>query len=323
MALAGLRSLLSGVLLLVATASAVVAIWCVWAQRQLLDTPTFTARSVEVIRDPAVQEETASFLAGELVSQQESVREAADLLPQRLQAAVDTVLAGGGRVAEAAALEALRSGRFDRLWADAMTATHSEFVRWLDAPADGSGTARRGDVGEVELDLQPLIERLARGVGLPDALIAAGAQATDSQVVIIQAGQYERTRAFAQRLERGAALMAPLAIFAAVLSVVFARKRRWAVVRVGAGAALAGVVAAASAPWIGDAFVQAMANDGAASAVAEAIWGSVEPPLTQLAWIVAAAGAGLALLATIVWPRGAPARVEAVGADAPTVRRAR
>ena len=282
---------------MIASASAVAAIWCVWAQRQLLDTPAFTARSVEVIRDPGVRQETAAFLAGELVAQQSAVRQAADLLPARLQASVDSVLAGGGEVAEAAALEALKSGKFDALWAEAMRETHREFTRWLRASANSPA---------VELDLQPLVERLAEGVGLPAPLIAAGAKATDTGVVIIQAGQYEETRQFAQRLQRGAALTAPLAIVAAILSVVFARKRRWAVVRVGAGAALAGVVAAASAPWIGDQFVAAMSSDGAATAVAEAIWASVEPPLTQLAWIVAAAGAGLALLATALWPRGAP-----------------
>lgn len=296
--MAGLRTLLSGVLLVVATASAVAAIWCVWAQHQLLDSPTFTARSVEVIRDPGVREETAAFLADELVDQQQAVRQAADLLPERLQGAVDGVLAGGGEVARAAALEALESGKLDALWADAMLRTHEDFTRWLRASGPG---------GEVELDLQPLIERLARGVGLPDALITAGAEAADARIVIIGAGQYEETRELAQRLQRGAALTAPLAMFAAVLSVLVARNRRWAVVRAGLGAAVAGVAAAASAPWLGDQFVAAMTEDGAAAAVAQAVWASVEPPLTQLSWIVAAAGGGVALLAAVVWPRGATA----------------
>ena len=295
--MAGLRTLLSGLLLVLATVSAVAAIWCVWAQHQLLDSPTFTARSVEVIRDPGVRRETAAFLADELVDQQEAVRQAADLLPDRLQAAVDSVLAGGGEVAEEAALQALESGQFDGLWGDAMLRTHEDFTRWLRASGPGS---------EVELDLQPLVERLARGVGLPDTLIAAGAEAADARIVIIEAGQYEETRELAQRLQRGAALTAPLAIFAAVLSVLVARNRRWALVRVGMGGALAGVAAAASASWLGDRFVVAMTDDGAAATVAQAIWASVEPPLTQLAWIVAAAGAGVALLAAIVWPRGAP-----------------
>ncbi|MBJ7471248.1 MAG: hypothetical protein JHD16_08090 [Solirubrobacteraceae bacterium] len=288
----GLRSLLSGVLLVIATAAAVVAIWCVWAERQLLDTATFTTRSVEVIRDPAVREETAAFLAGQLVDQQEAVRQAAGQLPPELRATVDALLDGGGETAQATALEALETGAFDGLWGEAMTGTHGAFVQWLDDPGQG-----------VELDLQPLIERLARDVGLPDQLIAAGSDASGAGAVrIIEAGQYEQTREFARRLERGAALMAPLALVAAVLSVLVARRRRWAVVRAGAGAALAGVIAAVSAPWIGDQLVAALADDGAATAVAQAIWASVEPPLSQLALLVVAAGTGVALLATIAWP---------------------
>ncbi len=298
----GLRSILSGVFLAVATVAAVAAIWCVWAQRQLLDTPAFTARSVEVIQDPAVREVTAAFLADQFVDQRGELSAAASQLPGGLASAAQAALSIGQDEAERTALAALQSGRFDVLWAGATQTAHTQFVDWL------GGDLATGDA--VELELQPLLTQLARDVGVPDDVIAAGADVTDARVEIIEAGQYDQTRRYATSLERGTTLMAPLAIIAALLSILCARNRRWAVVRVGAGATLAGVVTALSAAWIGDQFIASMTTDGAAPAVAEAVWASLQPPLTQLAWIIAVGGAGLALLAVVVWPRGAAPRGE-------------
>lgn len=311
----GLRSFLSAAFLVIATVAAVAAIWCVWAQRQLLDTPAFTARSVEVIRDPAVREVTAAFLADQFVGQRDELTAAASELPEGLGAAAQAALAIGRDEAERTALDALESGRFDVLWADATKTAHTLFVDWLDGGQTSGG-------GAVELELQPLLTQLARDVGVPQAVIDAGGDVIDARVKIIEAGQYDQTRRYAQSLQRGTTWMAPIAIVAAILSILCSRRRRWAVARVGAGATIAGVVAAVSASWLGDQFIASMTTDGAAPAVAQAVWASLEPPLTQLAWIVAAAGAGLGLLALAVWPRG-PAGRDTFAGESPAALRPR
>lgn len=303
----GLRSVLSGLLLVAATVLTVLAIGSVWAQRQLLDTTVWTAHAVEIVHDPDVERVTADFLADQVVAQQDAALEARDLLPAQLQALADAGPATAHRVIEQTALETIRAGALDASWETTMRATHRQFVRWLDGSAsagrDGSQRSERSsDRAAVSFDLEPLVVQTARAAGVPDVVIEIGAAQVDAQVPLIDAGQYEQARADAQWLRARAALVAPLAILAAVGSVLLARRRKWAVVRVGFGAALAGLAVVLAAPRLGAHFTEAMTGDGAAPAVARAIWASAGPPLTQLGWIVAAAGVGLALLAAVFWP---------------------
>lgn len=293
----GVRLFSSWVLALATTALAVLAIASVWADRQLLDSDTWTQHSVEVLRDPEVQRLTAGFLADELVNQQATTDGIAAALPQQLQGLTGTARSVLHALAERTALEALQARALEPLWADAMGATHAQFLAWL----DGQGATTRGD--QVELDLQPILAALARRVGVPESLITAGASAGGAQIAVIEAGQYERTREDSRRLEQLASAMLPLTALAAALSVIVAGRRRWATVRVGVAISAAGLIVLAGAGAIGDRFVGNLIDDGAAPAVARAIWDAVGPPLTQSALITAVGGAGLAVLALLFWPR--------------------
>lgn len=295
----GLRSLLSGLLLVVATVLGVVAIGAVWAERQLLDTDVWTGHAVAVVHDPAVERVTAEFLAQQVVAQQAAAREARDLLPAELQALADAPAAKAERVVERVALDAIQAGALDEAWKATMRDTHAQFAAWIEG-GEHTDDAQRG----VDLDLEPLVSETARAAGVPDAVIAIGADQVDGEVPLIEGGQYGEARQDAAWLRDRAALVAPLAIVVAVLSILVARRRKWATVRVGIGAALAGLFVVVAAPRVGERFVDAMTDDGAAPAVASAIWASAEPPLTQLGWIVAAAGLGLALVVAVLWPSG-------------------
>lgn len=293
----GLRSFLSGLLLVVATVLAILAIGAVWAERQLLDTAVWTGHAVAVVHDPAVERVTAEFLAEQVVAQQQAAREARDLLPEELRALADAPSAKAERVVERLALEAIRSGTLDAAWADTMSSTHAQFAEWI----QGGEHADEGQL-TVEFDLEPLVVQTARVAGVPEAVIKIGADRVDATVPLIEHGRYADARRDANWLRERAALVAPLAIIGALLSVLLARRRKWATVRVGFGAMAAGLVVVLLAPRTGERFTETMTGDGAAPAVARAIWVSLEPSLTQLGWIVAAAGAGLALLAAVLWP---------------------
>lgn len=293
----GLRSLLSGLLLVVATVLAVVAIGAVWAERQLLDTGVWTAGAVEVVHDPAVERVTAEFLADQVIAQQQAAREARDLLPEQLRALADADSSAAHAVVERTARQAIASGSLDAAWERTMRDTHRQFVAWIDG-----GPHDDGEHVDVAFDLEPLVVATAREAGIPDAVIEIGADQVDGTVPLIEHGQYARARRDAAWLRDRAALVAPLAILAAILSVALSPRRKWATVRVGLGAALAGLTVVIAAPRLGDHFTGALTGDGAAPAVARAIWASTGPPLTQLGWIVAAAGVGLALLAAVLWP---------------------
>lgn len=293
----GLRSVLSGLLLVVATVLAVVAIAAVWAERQLFDTEVWTAGATEVVHDPAVERQTADFLADQVVTQLDALQRAPGEVPVEFREALATAAAIDHRTIERAALRVIRSGDLDDPWETTIEDTHADFVRWL----DGAESRSPGDPSVV-LELKPLVTRTALEAGVPKFAVDAAAEMTDTRFTLVDDGQYARARDDAAWLRDRAGLVAPLAIVAAVLSILVARQRRWATVRVGLGAAIAGLLVVAAAPRIGERFMDAMTGDGAAPAVARAIWATTEPPLTQLGWIVAAAGIGLALLAALLWP---------------------
>lgn len=293
----GLRSLLSGLLLVVATVLTVVAIGAVWIERQLFDTAVWTAAATDVVHDRAVERETADFLADQVVTQLDALQRAPGRVPVEFRGALASAAAIKRERIERAALQVIRSGDLDDPWETTIGDTHADFVRWLDGAEASSPGAPN-----VVLELGPLVTSTALEAGVPKFAVDAAAEMTDTRFTLIDDGQYTRARDDAAWLRDRASLVAPLAIFLGLLSVVVSRRRKWATVRVGVGAALAGLLVVLMAPRIGERFTDAMTGDGAAPAVAGAIWATTEPPLTQLGWIVAAAGVGLALLAALLWP---------------------
>ncbi len=303
-AVSGLRSLTSTLLAVLACALAVVAISATWMHGELMDTDRWTATSVEALRDPQVQELAAAFLADQLVAQQETVDGVREALPPALQGLSGTATAVLRRVAERAALEALRARALEDLWADASRTTHEQFVRWI----RGQDVRRSGDV--VTLDLQPAVERLARRVGIADGVITAATVATGgAEVRLVSAGQFDQTRRDAHRLEQAATLTAPLALLVAVLSILVAPRRRRALVRVGLAAGVAGLVIVLVAPQLEAHLRAELIDGGAARPVARTILASTTPSLITMGWVTAIVGAAIAGLAALTLRLGRAVRV--------------
>jgi hypothetical protein len=290
-----LRSLISWVLAVVACALTVVAIGATWMHHQLLNSGAYTEASVRVLRVHSVQNLTAKLLADEVVAQQDQVRAALPAALQGLTGAATTALADA---AQKAALAGLRDGTLEPLWRTASRDAHTQFVHWLaDEPTGAKNAA-------VELDLQPIIERIAKRVGISDALIAQEREATGgAAIALLKPGQYDSTRTDARRLGQAATATVPLAVLVALVSIVIAPRRRWGFVRVGIAAAAAGGVVVLAAPTARTHLIDGLVDGGAARPVAVAIWDATSPALLHVGWYAVIAGLALAAVAIVTAPR--------------------
>jgi hypothetical protein len=284
-----LRSLASWLLAALACLLTVVAIGATWMHHQLLNTEAYADASVKVLRVHSVQNLTAAFLADQLVAQQSTQAGIAQALPPALRGLATTRLHD---VAEKAAREALRAGALEAVWRTASERTHLQFVRWLDGRSSGNGN------GDVELDLQPAIEIVARRVGISDDLIAAEAAASGGATIsIVRRGQYAASRADARRLGQAATLMVPLTLVVALVSIAVAPRRRWGIMRIGLAGAAAGGVVLIARDTVRTRLIEGLVDGGAARPVAHAIWNATSPSLVHVGWYAVIAGAAVAAAA--------------------------
>jgi hypothetical protein len=297
--MSGMRSIVSSLLAALACGLAVIAIAATWMDRQVMDSDHWTETSVQVLRDRQVQDLTAAFLADQVITQQDAIREA---LPARLKPFAGTATAALRDTAETVALDALRTGALEDLWRTASRSTHAQFVRWL----DGDAQARRGSA--VTLDLQPALDRLALRAGIPQELVDRAAETGRAgRVSLVRAGQFEATRTDAHRLERAAASTLPAAVVVALLSILVAPRRRTGIVRIGLAAGLAGAAVIIGGPELRSHLIAGLVDGGAARPVAAAILDHTMPSLVLTGWLTAVGGVAVAIIAFATRPgRGAP-----------------
>jgi hypothetical protein len=275
---------------------AVVAMIAAWARGQLLDTHRWVDTSAAVLADPHVQSATAAYLADQLELAPQTSAAVRRVLPSRLAPLAGPVTGVLGDVAEKAALRALRSGAFQRVWRSANRVAHNQLI----AVVDGHAVVGGG----VVLDLRPMLVRLAARVGLgPKALAAL--PGNRGVVRVLRANQVEGVQDGAQILRALAWWSAALCLLLLAGGIGVARRRRGALLICGAGLLMAGLVVLVLRRVGGDALIGALTPDGAAGEQAgDAAWRITTGFLAHIAQAVMILGL---LLLTGAWLLG-PAR---------------
>jgi hypothetical protein len=265
-----------------------LALWAggfgVWIARQALDTDRWVQTSTELLQDPAIQQATASYLADQVV---------APGATERLEQVAPRIagVAGGaiGDLAERAALRALRSGRFQQLWAEANRRAHERLIALID---DDERT-------EVALDLRPLVERLAARVGAEESLPPDA-----GRIEIISPDQLETVRTVAKLL-RGVAIVAlvlALLLYAGALWVAGAGRRQGTLLLCGIGIIVAGLAMLVVRRVAGAQVVEAITADGAAGTAAEATWTIGTALLVDIAGVTIVLGIVVVAIAWLAGP---------------------
>ena len=294
-----------GILVVLATIVLVLATLSVWVARQVLNTDDWVHTSTALIRNPAIQQETAAYV-GDQIDQQAIEARIRTILPPRLSALAPAAAGGVSELAQRATLRALQSGAFQQLWETTNRAAHEQLIKLV----NGSGNA-------VVFDLRPMLGKVAGKIGL-------GADAVNSlppdagKVTIVKSDQLSTVRKAAKALRGLAIVLVLLWLVLTAAAVWLSHEKRRTIVQVGVGILSAGLLVLVLRRLLGHVVVGSITKGGASEPAAQATFDIGTSLLRQIAASVLALGLITMLCAWLAGPGRRATRVR--GWMGPTLR---
>jgi len=285
---------LSLALLVVASVLAFLAIFAVWANRQLLDTDNWTDSSSQLLENEEIRTQLSIFLVDQLYANVDVQGELARALPPRFAPLAGPAAGGLREVAQRGAAALLERPRVQKLWEQANRRAHR---RLLDVLYDRS-TAVSTSGGDVTLNLQQILGQTERLGGLSKKLPPDAAQLT-----ILRSDQLELAQDMARFLRALAIVLVILSLGLFALAVYLARGwRREALRATGVGLVFAGAAALLARGAAGNALVGALATTESVRPAVEATWTISTSLLVQAATATIAYGVVVFLAAWVAGP---------------------
>lgn len=271
---------------------AVVGVFAVWANRQLLDTSYWTATNTALLENHAIQEQLSSYLTEQLYNNVDVAGEIRSGLPSELKPLAGPAAGGLRSLVEKGIVIALQRPRVQQLWKTANEVTHKQFVNLI----ENKGRAiRTPGGGAVILDLRPIVSDLATRLGAP-ASTAEKIPANVAEVKIISSKSLETAQA-AVRVLRSLAIVLPLLVlllFAGAIALARGRRPR-TLVNVGLVCVGAGLVVLVARTILGHQVVDTLATTEAIRPAASAAWSIATSVLVDIAVAIVFIGVAVVL----------------------------
>ena len=146
-------------IIVVAWVIAFLAVFAVWANRQLLETDTWTDTSSKLLEDPAIQTQLSTFMVDSLYANANPQAQLQQGLPPRLQPLAGPLAAGLREVALRLANRALQNPQVQQLWKEA---NRNAQMRLLNVVEHGGSEP-------VTLDVGTIVNQLGQQLGVDTA----------------------------------------------------------------------------------------------------------------------------------------------------------
>jgi hypothetical protein len=245
----------------------VLAIFAVWAERQLLDTEEWVDTSSELLEDPAIRTALGDYMTNELSSNVDLEQAVAQRLPPQAQRLAGPIAGALQQAANAAANRALQSGRLLNAWEEVNRSAHQKLIDLVEEKGEF-----QGEGGEVALELKPLVEQIADQVGLPPEVADRLPEDTAS-LTIIRGDQIETAQKIVNLLKGLAIVLSILALGSFALAIYLASGRRQTTVLwCGLGLILAGVAVLAIRDLAGGEVVDNLVKNESATDAGNNAW---------------------------------------------------
>jgi hypothetical protein len=274
------RRTLVWILIVAAALIGVASILTTWVHRQMLDQQSWREASAELIENPQIRHEIATYAVDELYDNVNVQQVLDDRLPADLKPLAAPVAGALRQPATDAVERALDAPRFQQTWINASVLAHQKLVNVLEnKTGDGIST---GD-GVVTLELGTLIRDLGADLGLaPSTLDRIPPDA--GTVTVMHSNQLAtaQTAVAALRVLSTALLVLVLALLA--LAVFLARGRRRETLRtIGWAFVLVGVVVLIARRTTGAYALDALTSS-ASRGSGETVWLIGSSILAQIGW---------------------------------------
>ncbi len=143
-------------LIVVASIVAFLAVFAIWANRQLLETDTWTDTSTKLLEDKDIQVAVSDFMVNTLYANVDVQAQLEQALPPRAKAAAGPLAGALRQLAQNLADRALQSPRVQAMWEDANRKAHQTLVDVVEHGGDEN----------VTLDLGTLVTQLGNQLGV-------------------------------------------------------------------------------------------------------------------------------------------------------------
>lgn len=283
----------------VATVLGIVAIFAVWANRQLLDTGYWTSTNTKLIESPPIREAVSGYLTEQLYANVDVAGELGKELPSELKPLAAPAAGALKDVVQKGINLLLERPRVQELWSKANQITHAQFVSLVE---NKNKFVKLPGGGAVVLDLRPMLGEVAEKVGAP-ASVTEKIPAKVAQLRIVTSKQL-KTLQDAVNLLRSLALVLPLLVFAMfALAIYLARgRRRNTLTEVGAAFVGAGLAVIVIRGIAGSKVVDSLATTEAVRPAAQAAWSIGTSVLANVAWSTVFIGVVVVLAAMLAGP---------------------
>jgi hypothetical protein len=237
-----------------------LAVFAIWAERQLLETDTWVETSSELLEDDEIRTVVADFMVDELFTAVDVEAQLQVALPPRAQPAAG-ILAGGARgVADDLANEALQRPRVQKLWEEANRRAHEKLIEVIEKDRDE----------DVTLDLGTLVGQLGDQLGV-DASSRIPPDA--AQIEVLRADQLGTAQDLVKLLKGIAIVLTLLALALYGLAIYLATEwRREALRSIGFAFILIGVLVLVVRGIAGNALTESLASTAAIEPAVKNTW---------------------------------------------------
>lgn len=301
------------VLVWLTTLLAVVAIFAVWANRQVLNPDNWANTSTSMLQHPAIRSAVSNYLVDELYANVDVAAELKAKLPPAAQPLAGPIAGGLESAAITAADRALANGKVQQVWKQANRAADQQLVSIVNGGSGAVGT----NGGVVTLDLSAIITNITNKLGLPN--VSAKLPPSVGHMTILKSNDLKLVQDGGKAVKGLALLLTIVVPLLYVLAIFLARgRRRRTLMTIGFAIILAGVVVLAGRGLIRSNAADTLVKNDANKPAAEAVLTIATSMLGEIAGAFVIVGIPLVLAA---WFAG-PAKIATAGrrAIAPFLR---
>lgn len=247
---------------LIAVASLIgfLAVFAIWANRQLLETDTWTDTSTKLLEDKEIRTQVSYFMVDTLYANVDVQAELQQALPPRLQPLAGPAAAGLRELTLRLADQALQRPRVQQLWEDANRKAHQTLI----------DVVQHGGDEDVTLDVGTIVNQLGQQLGVDVAgRIPPGA----AQIEVLPNDKLSAAQKVIKALRGLAIVLTLLALALLGLAIYLARGwRREALRATGFAFIGIGIAVLVVRSLAGDALVSSLASTEAVKPAVADTW---------------------------------------------------
>jgi hypothetical protein len=224
-------------ILVLATLLAVLAIFAIWANRQLLNPTNWSRTSTALLQRSTIRSAVSGYLIDQLYSNVDVQGELKSGLPKQLGPLAGPISGALHGLAEEGAERALATPKVQDVWRRANYAADQTLVRIV----NGGGSRVQINGGTVSLNLRQIVGDLSQRLGLPSS-IAEKLPASVANLKVVTSSQLGLVRNLAKALHALSVWLTVFVLLLYALAVYLAQgNRRRTLMWVGWSLVLAGV----------------------------------------------------------------------------------